>query len=77
MLSRKAEIMSPTPRYDIFKLRKDGTAMWIGASENMRGIVYYALKEPVEPDVRFTIFDQLTGEVKKYKANEIQNWCAS
>jgi hypothetical protein len=64
--------MSRTPRYDIFKLHKDGSIMWIGASENMRGIVLYALKEPVDPDIRFTIFDQLTGEVKNYKANEIQ-----
>lgn len=64
--------MSPVPRYDIFKLYKDGTVMWIGASENMRGIVLYALKEPVDPNVRFTVFDQLTGEVKSYKSSELQ-----
>jgi hypothetical protein len=64
--------MSLTPRYDVFKLCEDGTHVWIGAFENMRGIVLCALKEPVDPDVRFKLFDQLTGEVKNYKAGEIQ-----
>jgi len=41
-------------------------------TDDMRGIVLCALKEPVDPDVRFKLFDQLTGEVKNYKAGEIQ-----
>ena len=44
------ESMRPIPRYDIFKLSKDGSVMWVGASENLRGIVMYAMKQPIEPD---------------------------
>jgi hypothetical protein len=59
------------PRFDIFKIYKNGEVLWLGAADEFQEVIRHALKQPVESEIRFCLFDQRTGEVQYYRPADL------
>ena len=59
------------PRFEIFKIYKNGDVLWLGAADEFQKVIRHALKQPVEPEIRFCLFDQQSGSVQYYRPDDL------
>ena len=61
-------------RFDVFRLYKDHSVLWLGAANELVELKQMVFAQPVEDGSMFTVFDQRTGRVLKMSPGELQQW---
>ena len=60
------------PRFDIFRIDKDGTLFWIGAADDVAEAQRLVTRQPSPGSRDFILFDLRTGAKKVMKSGELQ-----
>jgi hypothetical protein len=59
-------------RFDVFRLYKDRSVLWLGAVNELAEVKRIVFEQPVEDGGMVTVFDQRTGRVLKMSPGELQ-----
>ena len=59
-------------RFDVFRLQKDRSVLWLGAANELAEIKRMVFEQPFEDDSMLTVFDQRTGRVLKMSSGELR-----
>jgi hypothetical protein len=60
------------PRFDIFRIEKDGGLFWIGTAADVAEAQRLVIKQPSTSSREFVLFDLKTGAKKAMNSEDLQ-----